>query len=332
MGGYLWIHHPHQCNRMPSETLITGTSGQYCFSVAADQLPLRSKGMVNRVFKGQRKSDGRPVTIKQLHPRQAERPGTVAEFLAEKDRTPNHPFVPPMLDIVQRDNHVFLIRDFVEGQPSGDWLKRIGKRHRLVKSVHLAIACLDILEAAHKQGKLHADLRPDNVVVNASEQPYLLDWGQGFSWPPKEGELPRGKAFSMIYSPPEQVLGMRSVLSPATDVYSLSLTLYEWITGRSPFGHGHPAKLINMQLASPFPSTDDLPKELGLLLVRAGAKPSFPKPPTLLPRKTVRLLVENAMAERFSSAAAFAQALRDWLADFQPVKRGFWERLVSPQH
>ncbi len=104
------------------------------------------------------------------------------------------------------------------------------------KAARIGAAIADALHSIHGQGAIHLDLKPENVILRASGQAVLIDFGMAHhaGFPDLLSEEGRFRAGSAPYIAPEQLLGDRSDLR--SDIFALGVVLYELATGKLPFG------------------------------------------------------------------------------------------------
>ncbi|MGE0710981.1 MAG: protein kinase [Planctomycetota bacterium] len=205
-----------------------------------------------------------------------------------------HPNVLPVHGLERAGGRPALVMDLVTGGSLEARLKEggpleCGAAARVVAEVARAVA------AAHAQGVLHRDLKPQNVLFSG-ERPLLCDFGLARTGPStltRTGEV----LGTPGYMSPEQALGDRAAIGPATDVYGLGALLYAALTGQPPFrGSSALATLdlvVNGRLAPPRELRPAVPAALEALCLRALAREP---------------------AARWPSAGAFADALEDWEA------------------
>jgi len=128
----------------------------------------------------------------------------------------------------------YLVVEWIEGEN----LERIAGAGPLPAERVAAIgaAAADALHSLHRQGAIHFDIKPENIVLRPGGEAVLIDFGmaQHEGFPDLLSEQRRFASGSAPYISPEQVLGDRS--DPRSDLYSLGVVLYELATGALPFG------------------------------------------------------------------------------------------------
>jgi hypothetical protein len=133
------------------------------------------------------------------------------------------------------------------------------------------------IEAAHKGGVIHRDLKPQNIMLNAEGWPYVMDFGlakalQGDSSLSVSGAIMGTPA----YMPPEQAEGRLDEIDARSDVYSLGATLYAVLCGRPPFTGQTPLEIVNRvsqdDPAPPISLNRDIPPALQSVILKAMSK------------------------------------------------------------
>jgi tetratricopeptide (TPR) repeat protein len=167
------------------------------------------------------------------------------------------------------------------------------------------------LDYAHEQGILHRDVKSSNVLLDKNNNAYLTDFGiagivEG------GGELTGSNMLGTPqYMSPEQCQGARN-LTPAADLYSLGVILYEMVTGRVPFRAETPLAVIYMHLNAPLPLPHtlraDLPPTAEQVILKALAKEPGDRYPSC-----------KALAEAFTAAVNAPVEPGEWYADAPPV-------------
>lgn len=187
-----------------------------------------ASGGMGTVFLARDVKLAKRVAVKLLRPelataRAAERFRREAQVLAQL----SHPHVVPVHDADERDGLAFYVMDYLEGQTLADRLARGPlPPHDALK---LGRDLLDALEAAHRLGVVHRDVKPGNVFL-VEGRAVLADFG--IARAPHDGGTTTGggQQGTVGYMPPEQAFGW--AISPRTDLYAAAMVIYEAYTGR----------------------------------------------------------------------------------------------------
>jgi serine/threonine-protein kinase PknK len=243
------------------------------------------------VYRAVQESFERSVALKILTDAGADEDSR-RRFLREvrlASRLSGHPHVVTVLDTgTTASGRLFLAMDLYEGGSMKARVKRTGPLSPAETAV-VGAKIADALAAAHSLGVLHRDVKPNNILVSRFGEPALADFGVSCLLD-SNASASILDVFSPQHAAPE--LMARGVPSASSDVYALGSTLYELLTGQSPFGgEGRDVRSImwaTMNDPAPRPDCPDLPG-LSDAIVRALAKEP---------------------EDRFPDAAEFARTLR----------------------
>ena len=149
----------------------------------------------------------------------------------------DHPNIVKLLDGGSTEEGLpYLVMDFVDGLPIDQYCDT----HKLTVEQRLRLFCAvcDAVRSAHTSQVIHRDLKPSNILVTNDGTPKLLDFGIAKVLNPQEPAqalitLTANRQLTPAYASPEQVRG--EPVTPATDVYSLGVVLYELLTGHRPY-------------------------------------------------------------------------------------------------
>lgn len=191
-----------------------------------------------------------------------------------------HPNVAAVFDYGETDGVVYLVMEYVEGEPLTRLLER-EKSLSPARSVDIAHQVAEALVAAHELGIVHRDLKPDNIIIapgkNGHDIAKVVDFGiaKAIEEAPAESLTRTGLVIGTPeYMSPEQLLG--DPVDTRSDIYSLGCILYQMLTGRRSFDETTREQMIKRRLTEKAPHprdlVPDLPKTLDLIVVRLLAR------------------------------------------------------------
>ena len=146
----------------------------------------------------------------------------------------NHPNIAHLVDAGEEaDGTPFLAMEYIEGERIDHWCatRALGLRERIALFLKVCAA----VSYAHAHLVIHRDLKPANVLVDASGEPKLLDFGIARLLADDRAQRTATGMMTLAYASPEQIEG--KPLGTATDVWSLGVMLYELLAGARPFAH-----------------------------------------------------------------------------------------------
>jgi serine/threonine protein kinase len=159
------------------------------------------------------------------------------------------PHVIPVHDWGEINGVLYIDMRLVEGRSVGAVLQAEGPLDPL-RATSIVTQVAGALDAAHAAGLVHRDIKPDNVLITASDFAYLVDFGIAH-FGGDTGLTSAGSAIgSFAYMAPERFSGPTG---PEADVYSLACLLYECLTGQTPFPPGDAAQMMAAHIMTPPP-------------------------------------------------------------------------------
>lgn len=192
------------------------------------------RGGMGIVFQAQDKELGEQVAIKILSPLLSNDPDAIQRLKREVSaaRRVTHPNVIRIHDIAEIKGLHYVSMEYFHGENLKEYIHR-NKNLSFLQAYQIALQICDGLEAAHRQGVIHRDLKSQNVIINSSNQIKIIDFGLEHT-----AHLKGMTATGLImgtpeYMAPEQVAGNK--VDERADIYSLGIILYELFTGRVPF-------------------------------------------------------------------------------------------------
>ncbi len=238
---------------------------------------LLGKGGVGVVYLGYDPDIEREVAIKVLHPDMAEDSNILQRFLAEARAVGqlNHPNTIAIYELGIDDGAHFIVMELARG---GSLSERLGKTTRLSfdEARRIAIEAARGLEAAHKAGIIHRDVKPSNLMLCSDGGVKLVDFG--LSKRVTDGSemhlTQTGEVIGTpIYMSPEQI--QSEPIDARTDIYGLGATLHHLLTGQPPFETDSIAALVFSHVMKPRPDpcslVPDLPVACSSIIAKAMA-------------------------------------------------------------
>ena len=218
------------------------------------------EGAFGVVYRAIQPQVGREVAIKAVHPELANHPDFVRRFDHEAQIVARleHPHVVPLYDYWREPNAAYLVMRFLRGGSVEDLLEAGPLDPSRVIAITDQIA--SALGAAHRQGVVHRDVKPGNVLLDEEGNAYLTDFGVALDAGSPErssGTMMRG---TPAYLSPEQI--RLQPAGPQSDVYALGIVVYEMLTGEHPFPETSLTALLDHHMRDALPSVGTLRPEL----------------------------------------------------------------------
>ena len=253
------------------------------------------QGGMATVYRAYQRSMDRPVAIKVIHHTLASDPTWLERFQREARLIARleHPHILPVYDFDGRHRPPYIVMRYV----SGGTLREVLQRTRLALPdiLRLLQQIAAALDYAHRQGIIHRDVKPSNIVFDADGNAFLSDFGVA-RFTAEATLTASGIAIGTpTYMSPEQVEG-RSDVGPAADIYALGLVAFEMLTGQPPFVGQNSLALMFQHLHDEPPSARTLRPELPLAI-----------------DDVFRSVLAKLPAQRFATALHFIDVLADVL-------------------
>jgi ABC-type branched-subunit amino acid transport system substrate-binding protein/streptogramin lyase len=227
------------------------------------------RGGMGVVYRARDVSLDRPVALKVIAPELAQDERFRTRFLRESRLAASldHPHVVPIHEAGERDGQLFLAMRYVEG---GDLRALLDREGTLSpeRALGLLAQIADALDAAHKRGLVHRDVKPGNVLLDEDGHAYLSDFG--ITKQVGGASTDTGRVVGTLdYLAPEQIRG--EAVDGRTDCYALACVLYECLSGAPPFRRETEAETLWAHMQDDPPSLPGHP-DLDPVLRRALAK------------------------------------------------------------
>ncbi|WP_156767172.1 serine/threonine-protein kinase, partial [Mycobacterium sp. E796] len=209
-------------------------------------------GGMGEVYRAYDTRKGRMVALKLLRPELAADPGFQQRFRRESQLAARlqEPHVIPVHDFGEIDGVLFIDMRLVDGGSLKDLLRERGALDP-GQAAAITAQVATALDAAHAEGLVHRDVKPENVLLTPDNFAYLVDFGLAQAHGDPSVTAGGPLIGSCAYMAPERFSG--GPVGPQTDVYSLACVLYECLTGQAPFEGAEIPQLITAHLQMPPP-------------------------------------------------------------------------------
>lgn len=265
-----------------SASLIGRTLGKYKI------VELLGQGGMATVYIGYQQAVDRRVAIKVLPPH----PGLDDQFIdrfqieARTIARLQHPHILPLYDYGSEDDILYLAMAYIEGGTLDDRIARGPMTLRSAEKTLREVA--SAMDYAHRQGVIHRDIKPGNILIDREGHALLADFGIA-KIADSANLTGTGVVGTPAYMAPEQAQG--GVVDHRADIYALGVVVYQMITGRQPFTGDTPMQVLLKVMQEPAPDILDMTDGL---------------PPAL--SEVMHTVLAKDPQERYQSAVEFAEA------------------------
>ncbi len=260
-------------------------------------------GGFGAVYKASQSTVGREVAVKVILPGLANKPDFIRRFEAEAQVIARleHLHIVPLYDYWRDPDGAYLVMRWMRGGSLRDAISKDGACD-LERAGQILDQMTAALAVAHRNNIIHRDLKPANVLLDEDGNAYLADFGIAKDISLTNGSITEPEAIvgSPDYLSPEQARS--EAVTPATDVYSLGVVLYEMLTGTHPFPNVSTVERLFKHINEPLPQIDRVDESA---------------------RDAINAVVQKATAKdprsRYADALAFASAFREAAALGHPA-------------
>lgn len=256
------------------------------------------EGAMGIVYLGYNCTSNQRVAVKCIRAAYANNPLIRQRARQEASLSFSHPNIVQMIGLCEYQESqgpIFVLSSYISGTTLEyhvkNQLAHMSPRERVEKISHEICCVLDALDYLHSRGVVHRDIKPSNLMIENGTTVKLMDLGIA--------RMNGGNKFSSYgfigtpqYAAPEQILrdSSHSEINAVTDLYSLGITFYEFITGVNPMNSGVDSETLSNQVSKRLPDDKAIPKRLFRVIGKA---------------------TEKDPARRYQSALEFKEAIID---------------------
>lgn len=232
------------------------------------------RGGMGVVYEATQLSLNRTVALKLLSPDLGNDPSFVKRFRREGrlQALLDHPHIVTVHEAGESEHGLFIAMRFVRGRTLKDMI--VARELDAGRSFRILEDIAEALDAAHDQGLIHRDIKPQNILVGSRDHAYLADFG--LTQAVGETNITATGQFvgTFDYISPEQVQGERA--TSASDIYSFAAVVFECLTGVVPYPREGKAAVLYAHMQMPPPRVSEqrpeLPEQLDAVIARGMAK------------------------------------------------------------
>jgi serine/threonine protein kinase len=267
-----------------SGTMAAGVRGEASYSPEIEGYKITGRlgeGGMGTVWRAVQLSTHREVALKLLSERRFESKKSRLRFVREVELTARlvHPNIARLYDSGLYRGIYYYAMELVDGVHLDQYVKEQNLSQRQILEL-MWIVC-QAVHHAHKRGVIHRDLKPSNILVSQDGQPHVLDFGLAKAFLKESSDvtvsIEGDVSGTLAYMSPEQAMGRKEQMDTRTDVYSLGIILYQFLTGESPHELSGTRfeiirRIVEEEVCSPREIKRDIDCDLEALLLKALAR------------------------------------------------------------
>jgi tetratricopeptide (TPR) repeat protein/tRNA A-37 threonylcarbamoyl transferase component Bud32 len=263
------------------------------------------RGGMGVIYRARQRHTKRIVALKRVLSHHSDSSETLERFRREAEAAASldHPNILPIWEVGEADGLPFFTMKLATGGSLQQLRSELRDNPR--ECVRLMAKVARAVDYAHREGILHRDLKPGNILLDWRGEPMVSDFGLA-KWVDATSDLTRSLAIfgTPGFIAPEQASGPRSSLTAAADVYSLGAILFDLIAGRAPFLGEHALAVVHQASAKTAPKLRSVARTADRDIETICAK-----------------CLELEPGARYRSAGDLAEDLERWLEERPIVAR-----------
>ena len=236
------------------------------------------EGGMGTVYLGVHAQLGRKVAVKMLHPNLSKNASLRERFKNEASALAHlhQPNIVTLFDYYESEESLFLVMEYVDGMELADHINKVSGPIDDKSAIHYFNQILDGFKYAHKKKVVHRDIKPSNILIDKDDDIKIMDFGIAKIMDSQKSLTKTGTQIGTVfYMSPEQVKGEK--IDHRSDIYSLGITLFQMITGQSPYSNDTTEfqiynNIVNDPLPNPASIYPGASKHLAQVITKATQK------------------------------------------------------------
>lgn len=239
-------------------------------------LEVIGRGGMGVVYKALDTSLDKVMALKMIDPMLAQDENFLRRFKTEARALARleNPNIVSVHALRETDFGVFMVMEYVEAKTISDWIREKGA-FSWEDTIQISKQLLNAVGHAHKVGVIHRDIKPSNILLTKDFRVKVTDFGLAkvIRQHGPSSTVTQMRAGTLYYMSPEQVKGLKNV-DFRSDIYSLGMTIYEMLAGRTPFEKTESdfsiqKQIVEGQIPPPTKFNSDIPKPLAKIITKA---------------------------------------------------------------
>lgn len=275
-----------------------------------EELGGQTKRKFGKVYLIQSKETGENFVLKSIQ-KETQNEQIQLRLRNESSFTFESAFLPKVVDFFETDNELLLVLKYKEGVTLDKFWKQIKKKNRVETLKKVTFALIPIFEEMRQHNIVHCDIKPSNLLIHEKNEQLvinLIDFGLATR---TSDSLPNKILFPLGYAAPELILNRRSCINHTSDLFSLGIVIWRLFEDKLPLSHPNPSVYTNLQITYPIPDSNELSKDLNLLIKKMCFKHQFAQAPNLMNQEDVDQYLLNASKKRYQTLLETWEDLRN---------------------
>ncbi len=297
---------------------LKGSNANYFF-FPNEQSTIINSSKFATVFWGAEVESKTKVVCKQLSPQLFDNQSARLKFIVESSVSLNHPGIVKTIDLIVEDYGIFLIQEFIPGHNLKNLI--VSKKYLNYKYdlffYRIIIKALEAVDAIHKAGLTHGDIKPSNIMVVDDKygidlknpEVKIVDLGNikpAF----KTSELEaKSRTYNIMYGSPEQVLGFSEFVGDHSDIFSMGLVLFETIAKEPALNTSNPMFIKRFQSVVKIEQHYRIDNNLFEVIEKATVKPELIKSARNYSEVELKMKIVKSLDSRYQNVLQFRDDL-----------------------